>query len=164
MFDAFLQISGIEGESTDDAHSKWIEIHSFSFNVSQPSSGSDSTGGGASAQRADFSDFSIVKAVDKATPKLMLACADGTHYDEVKIEFCRAGGDKLKYLEYIMNDVIVSSYSPGGSAEGPDALPLEEVSFNFGKIKTTYTQQKREGGGGGGNVAAGWDLKANKKL
>jgi type VI secretion system secreted protein Hcp len=36
------------------------------------------------------------------------------------------------------------------------------VSFNFGKIKWTYTQQKRSDGSGGGNVTGGWDLQANK--
>jgi type VI secretion system secreted protein Hcp len=39
---------------------------------------------------------------------------------------------------------------------------VEEVSFDFGKIKTTYTQQKRADGGGGGQVAGGWDAEANK--
>ena len=28
-FDAFLKIEGIDGESTDDKHQKWIEILSY---------------------------------------------------------------------------------------------------------------------------------------
>lgn len=163
-FDAFLKVSDIPGESTDDKHKDWIEILSFNSGVSQRASGSASSGGGASAERADFQDFSIVKALDKASPKLAVACADGTHIKEVVLELCRAGGDKLKYMEYKLSNCIVSSVSPGGSAQGGETLPLEEVSFNFGKIEWTYVQQKRADGSGGGNVAGGWDLMLNKKV
>ncbi len=163
-FDAFLKIDGVPGESTDDKHKDWIEVLSFSWGVSQRASGSASTGGGATAERADFQDFSIVKALDKASPKIALACADGTHIKEVIIELCRAGGDKVKYMEYKMSNAIISSVRPGGSAQGGETLPLEEVSFNYGKIEWTYTQQKRADGSGGGQVAAGWDLEANKKV
>ena len=145
--DMFLKIEGIPGESTDDAHADWIEILSFNSGVSQSASAAASTGGGASAERADFQDFSIVKELDKATPKLNLFCANGSHIAEVKIELCRAGGEKIKYMEYIMSNVIVSSVSIGG---GGGSLPTESVTFNFGKVEWTYTQQKRADGSGGG--------------
>jgi type VI secretion system secreted protein Hcp len=163
-FDAFLNVDGIPGESTDDAHADWIEILSYSTGVSQTASGSASSGGGASSERADFQDFSIVKALDKASPKLSVACADGTHISEVVLELCRAGGDKVKYMEYKLSDCIVSSHRPGGSSQGGETLPLEEVSFNYGKIEWTYTQQQRTDGSGGGNVAGGWDLEKNVKV
>lgn len=160
--DAFLKIDGIPGESTDDKHKEWIEILAYSWGAAQPVSRSASTSGGAASARADFHDFHVTKTLDKSTPKLALACADGTHIKEVIIELCRAGGDKLKYMEYKMNDVIISSISSGGTRG--DDVPTEELAFNYGKISWTYTQQKRADGSGGGNVPAGWDLEANKKL
>jgi type VI secretion system secreted protein Hcp len=163
-FDAFIKLDGIPGESTDDKHKDWIELLSFSTGVSQPTSGSASTGGGAGAQRANFSPFSFVKNLDKASPKIGLACADGTHIKEITMELCRAGGDKVKYYEIKMNECMISSYRPGGSSHSGDALPLEEVSIDYGKITWTYTQQKRGDGSGGGQVAGGWDLTANKPI
>jgi type VI secretion system secreted protein Hcp len=163
-FDAFLKIDGIPGESTDDKHADWIEVLSYSCGITQPTSGSASTGGGATAERANFQDFSIVKVLDKASPKIALACADGTHIKEVILELCRAGGEKVKYMEYKLGNCIISSCRPGGSAQGGETLPLEEVSFNYGKIEWTYVQQKRADGSGGGQVAAGWDLEKNKKV
>ncbi len=163
-FDAFLLVDGIPGESTDDAHADQIEVLSYNTGVVQSASGSASSGGGASSERADFQDFSIVKALDKASPKLSVACADGTHIPEVVLALCRAGGEKLQYMEYKLTDCIVTSVQPGGSSQGGESLPLEEVSFNYGKIEWTYTQQKRADGGGGGNVAAGWDLETNAKV
>ena len=163
-FDAFLKVEGIPGESSDDKHKDWVEILSYSTGIAQKSSASASTGGGASSERADFQDFTIVKALDKASPKLALACADGTHIKEIALSLCRAGGDKVQYMEYKMTNCIVSSHIPGGKTIGEETLPKEEISFNYGKIEWTYTQQKRADGSGGGNVAAGWNLESNAKV
>ena len=156
--DDFLKIDGVEGESTDDKHQGWIEILSYNWGISQTASASASSSGGGTTQRADLQDLSIVKLLDSATPKLFLACAKGDHIDEVKVELCRAGGDKLTYMEYIMNNVIISSVSTGGGGGGE---PTESVTFNYGKIKLNYIKQQRAGGGGGGNVPGCWDLETN---
>ena len=60
-----------------------------------------------------------------------------------------------------MSNVIVSSVSVGGGGGGE---PTESLTFNYGKIQWTYTQQKRADGSPGGKVPAGWDLEANKKM
>jgi type VI secretion system secreted protein Hcp len=162
MFDAFLKVDGIPSESTDSAHKEWIEVLSYSHGVSQPASATASSSGGAPGGRCHHSDFTIVKSLDKASPKLYEICCTGKPIKEVTLELCRAGGDKLKYLEVKMEEVIVSSVSPGGSGKGGDDIPTETISFNYGKVKWTYTQQKRADGSGGGNVTGGWDLTANK--
>lgn len=161
-FDSFLKISTIPGESTDDKHKDWIEILSFSWGVSQPSSGAASTGGARSAERCNHQDLSLVKVLDKASPKLFLACCKGEHIPEIKLELCRAAGDKTKYMEYKLTDVIVSSVRPGGSAHGGESLPLEEVSFNYGKIELTYTATDHKTGKPAGDVKANWSLVENK--
>ncbi|MDX9788460.1 MAG: type VI secretion system tube protein Hcp [Desulfobacterales bacterium] len=160
-FDCFLKIDGIPGESTDDKHKDWIELLSYSHGVSQPASGSISSGGGRSAERCDHEPFSVVKTLDKASPKLALFCSDGRHIKDIKVELCRAGGDKVKYMEYLMSDVIVSSVRPGGSSQGSEPLPLEEVSFAYSKIEWTYTGTDKAGKPMG-DVKAYWDLKTNK--
>ena len=161
-FDAFLKISTVPGESTDDKHKDWIEILSFHWGVNQPSAGARSSGGAASAERANFNDFSIVKTLDKGSPKLFLACVKGEHIPEVKLELCRNTGDKQKYMEYKMTDVLVSSVRPGGAAQGGESLPLEEISFNYGKVELTYTETDHATGKPKGDVKSNWDLKGNK--
>jgi type VI secretion system secreted protein Hcp len=157
-FDAFLKIDGIPGESTDDKHKDWIEIKSYSHGVQQSASSTASSSGGATAERVNFSDLSVAKLVDKATPKIFEACCVGKHIKEVIIEVCRSGNDKQKYLEIRMEQVLISSYSQDAGGD----FPTESVSFNPGKFKIIYSQQKRDGGGLGGNVSGGWDLTQNK--
>ncbi len=91
-FDCFLKIEEIPGESTDEGHKEWIELLSFSHGVSQTSSGAVSSGGSLSAERCDHQDFSIVKTLDKASPKLNIFCCNGKEVDKVSVELCRAGG------------------------------------------------------------------------
>jgi len=161
-FDTFMKVDGIPGESTDDKHKDWIEILSFNQGVTQPASATASSVGGATAERCNHSDFVVVKNLDKSSPKLFEACCSGKHLKEVTIEMCRAGGDKVKYMEIKMEEVLVSGFHPNGASQGEGPFPTETVSFNFGRIKHTYTQQKRADGSGGGNVTGGWDLTANK--
>ena len=160
-YDAFLKLDGIPGESTDEKHKDWIEILSYSSGVSQPAVAGRSAGGAASSGRVNMQDFSIVHTLDKASPKLFLSCCKGDHIKVVTLELCRATGDKQKYMEYKMSDVLVSSVRPGGSSKSGDSLPLEEVSFNYGKIEITYTQTDQTGKPKG-DVKANWDLSANK--
>jgi len=159
--DTFLLIDGIKGESTDDGHKDWIEIDSFNWGVSQAASATASSQGGASTQRADFQDLSIVKAMDSSSPLLNKACWGGTHIDKVTLELNRAAGDKKqKYMVYELFEVFITSVSVGGGG----GIPTESVTFNYGEIKTTYTKQNRKGGGGGGEIPSGWSLIKNIQL
>ena len=157
--DAFLKIDGIPGESTDEKHSEWIEILSYTFSASQSSSGSRSTGGAASSGRVDFSDFSIMKGIDIATNKLLEHVCTGKHISEITLEICTAAAEKTPYVLITMKDVLITQVAPAGSAGGD---PMETVSFNFGQITCTYTQLDHATGAKKGNVAFGWDLEKNK--
>ena len=158
-FDAFIRFDGIEGESSDSRHSGWIEILDYDLDVSQPVSQTASSVGGAGAERADFSEFCFTKLLDKASPRLALACAGGTHIDTVVVEICRAGDDKLRFMQYTFTNCMISSFAT--SADGD--FPEDEVAFIYGKVQWCYTPQKRAGGWAAGNVAAGWSLEKNCK-
>jgi type VI secretion system secreted protein Hcp len=163
-FDCFLKIETIPGESADDKHKDWIEVLSYSTGISQSSSGSSSTAGARSSGRADFSDFSVVHVLDKASPKLALACAKGEHIKTVTLTLNRATGSKEPYMEYKLEDVLVSSVRVGGSSSSSEALPLEEVSFNYGKITWTYSETDKKTGAAKGKVSSAWSLVENKAV
>lgn len=161
-FDAFLKISTIPGESTDSAHAGQIEIISYSHGVSQRGGGPSSTAGGRAAERCDHAEFSVVKLIDKASPKLFLACCKGDHIPTITLDLCRAAADKTRYMQYVLSDVIVASVRPSGASRGAEPLPLEEVSFNYGKIEYLYTETDHKTGQPKGDVRAHWDLTINK--
>lgn len=158
-FDAYLKIDDIPGEALDEKYNKWIEVTGYSFGVSQTTSATASSAGGATSGRTAVSNFTFTKFLDSASCKLMEASCAGQHLKEVRLALCRAGGDKLKYYEIILEEVIIADYTQSAD----DGIPIEVVQLDYGKIKTTYTQQKRIDGSGGGNIAGGWDRIGNKK-
>jgi type VI secretion system secreted protein Hcp len=109
-----------------------------------------------------MSDFSVMKVMDKASPNLALACCDGRHIKEVKVELCEASGDKHTYAVITMENAIISSFQPSGST-GSDK-PAEGLTFNFGKIKWEYTPIGHDGKPGTKVGPVGWNLEENKKV
>ena len=160
-FDAFIKLDGIPGDSSDDKHKEWINVLSFSTGMSQPATMVAKSSAGAAGGRVEFSEFSFIHYMDKASPKLFLNCANGTHIPNVVVHLCRATGDKQKYLEYKLTDVIIASVRPGGSSGGGEDVPLEEVSLTFATIEVIYTETDAAGKAKG-DIKAKYDLKAQK--
>ena len=155
LVDYFLKIDGIEGESQDAKHGKEIELQSFSWGETQQ--GSYSAGGGGGAGKVSMQDFHFVMHVNKASPKLFLACATGEHIKKAVLTCRKAGKEQQEYMKWTFSDLLVSSYQTGGSTGG-SALPLDQVSLNFAKVEVEYKPQKADGSLEAA-VKAGYDLK-----
>jgi len=148
--DYFLKIEGIQGESQDAKHKDEIHLESWSFG--ENNTGTFSVGGGGGAGKVQMQDFHFVKKVDKAGPKLFLACAQGEHIKSAILTCRKAGKDQQEYMKVTFKDILVSSYQTSGSG-GADVVPLEQISLNFAAIKFEYKEQKADGTLGGSTVA-----------
>jgi type VI secretion system secreted protein Hcp len=152
--DYYLEIEGIKGESKDEKHKDQIDVHSYSFGVHN--AGSFSAGGGGGTGRSTFQDIQLTKGVDKASPKLMLACATGQHITKATLYVRKAGKEQQEFYKVVMSDVLVSSWSDGGHGEDN-----ESFSLNFAKVEMEYKEQQKDGTLGGA-VKASYDLKTHK--
>jgi type VI secretion system secreted protein Hcp len=158
--DYFLKVDGIDGESQDAKHKAEIDLESWSWGETQ--SGTSAGGGGGGAGKVSMQDFHFVMKVNKASPKLMLACASGQHIGKAVLTCRKAGTDQQEFLKVTMSDLLVSSYQTGGSG-GSDIVPTDQISVNYSKIEFEYKEQKPDGTLGG-SVKAGWNLKENTKV
>ena len=164
-YDMFLNIDGIQGDSADSAHKKWIEVESYNHRISQPLGGALSAQGVHTGGRADHADFAVTKRLDSATPILCLHCCTGKHIPNVTFELCRAMGDKTTFMVYKFKDVIVASIAPSGSADTEDPIPMEEITFRYGEIHWEYTPTDIKGGGKkGAAIQAAWSALENKPM
>jgi type VI secretion system secreted protein Hcp len=157
--DYYLKIDGIEGEATDAKHKSEIDVESWSWGETQTGSAAHGAGGGAG--KVSMQDFHFVMRVNKASPKLMLACATGQHIKKADLTCRKAGGDQQEYLKITLSDLLVSSYQTGGSTG--DIVPTDQISLNFAKIEFEYKEQKADGSLGS-PVKTGYNLKENKKV
>jgi type VI secretion system secreted protein Hcp len=157
--DYFLKVDGVEGDSPDSKHKNEIEIESWSLGATNTADvGTTGLGSG----KVSFHDFNFVMKVNKASPKLMLACASGEHIKKVVLTCRKAGKDQQEFLKYVFSDCMVSSFHQGGSAQG-SIVPQDQISIAFSKIENEFKGQKPDGSLDGA-VSAGWHLKQNVKV
>jgi len=152
----FAKIGEIKGESLDAKHKDEIEVLSFSWGVTN--AGSTGPGGGAGTGKATFQDLAIAHHIDKASPKLLEACATGMHLKDATITHRKAGKGQQEFLIVKMNDVIITAVTHGGTAGQPAA---ETVSLAFAKVDFEYKPQKADGSLDAG-IHFKYDLKLNK--
>jgi len=157
-FDTFLDIKpGVEGECTAAGMEGKIEIYSFSWGASNPttvSSGKQGLTGGKVA----ISSFNVMKKTEKSSPVLFAACCSGKHFDQAIVTMRKATGEagQKPFLVYTFEDVLIESIQWSGSSGG-DETPTESVSLAFAKVKIEYFVQDDKGVmKAAGNVT--WDL------
>src|SRR5215510_14266437 len=116
------------------AQGREIEVLAFSWGVTNAAN--------IGAGRATFHDLSFTHTIDKASPRLLEACATGAHLKEGTITRRKAGKGQEEYLIIKMNDIIVTSVSLGDSSGGTGT---ENVSLAFAKVDLEYKPQKPDG-------------------
>ena len=157
--DMFLKLDGIDGESTDEQHQKWIELESFSWGVTNPTTIGSATSG-AGAGKAVPADFLVVMPFSAASPKVFQKCVSGAHYDTVVLSMRKAGGNQRsaqEFLKYTFQTVFTTKIEwTGSSDEGPE----EQITFVYGALEVQYEPQNSDGTLGE-PVLAGWDFIKN---
>ena len=81
MSDLFLNVSGIQGECTEREHPRWIAVLDAIWSVEQVSAGQ------RGRMHPHFEPLKVWKELDKSSPLLALACAQGRRLKEVALEF-----------------------------------------------------------------------------
>ena len=166
--DYFLKLDGIDGESQDQKHKNEIDVMSFSWGEKQ--TGTSYQGGGSGAGKVQMNDFTFTMTVNKASPKLLLNCANGAAIKSAILTCRKAGKDQQEYYKITMTDLLVSSYiTAGGYQTGAIAgavelpVPTDHISLNYSTISFSYSPQKADGTLDGA-ITAGWNLKGNVSL
>jgi len=156
----FIKFDDVAGESTDVNHTDWIEILSWNHGFSQPASPLRGSSG-STIEMANHMDFSFTKALDSATDDLIGSCWKGHQYETATVEFFKSdgGNEPIKYLEIVMDDVIIANFNISG---GGGDMPMENISLAYSKVKYIYDPKNKEDGSQSDGVQPiEHDLKTN---
>lgn len=160
LYEYFLKIGDVKGESRDAKHKDEIDVLSWSWGETQ--AGTATARGGLTAGRVQFRDVSITAKMSKASPVLLEACAMGRHYPQAVLTARKAGKWQQEFYMMKFYDVVVTSYQLGGSATGKEDL-IDQFTFNFGKVAIEYKPEKPDGTLDPG-IFFKWDVRTNNKF
>ncbi|TXL77164.1 type VI secretion system tube protein Hcp [Vineibacter terrae] len=138
----YLKLDGVDGEVTDAKFTKQIQIiGEVTWSVSNMGAGLGAGGasGASGGAKADFSDISFMKRVDRTTPVFMQACATGKHFENAVFSEVETAGDGTSNLrrETKLTDVMVRSFARSGD--------VDSVHFTFSKIEYKYIERDSKG-------------------
>ncbi len=126
--DMYIKLPDIDGESVDENHDKWIDVLSIDWGAHKPGATND-----AARRRGDvkLGDITMTKGYDASSPKIMLACANGTHFPSVELEAPERRGAQATYMKYKLENVMITSYSIDATGE----RPMETITMTYEKVE-----------------------------
>ena len=148
--DFFIKIDGIDGESVDKSHGKWIECTGFDHGSEQPVVAGRSTD---VSGRGHFIPFTFTHLIDKATPKIQQFCMSGQKIAKVQFQVCRAvAGAQVPVYEITLENVKISSARVGNIeiddegtlGDDTSGVPTETVNLVAAKMTWKYTAIKED--------------------
>ena len=149
----FIEIEGVDGDSTVEGFDGQIEVNSFSFSTSQPTSPIRSNTSHTSG-RPSLGLFNLTKSCDSASPVLLQKLWAVEPIATATFSACRDEGAKLiAFLTVEMENVVVANYSVSGGG----GMLYENLALNYSKIVVNYIPQNNAGGTDG-NIPASYDL------
>lgn len=128
----YLKLGDIAGPSTDEDHSDWIEIDSFSYGVVNSINCVEKIQGNPGGEACTHMNVDLNKIIDKTSPQLYAHCSLGSMWAEATVEVFE---EKEVLFKVVLNNVAVSSISVSGGADG---VPYENLSLAYTKINWTY--------------------------
>ena len=135
----FAKYDGVDGESKDENHDKWIDVLSIDWGAHKPGGGM--TGQSRRRGAAVVEDVTMTVEYEKASPKLLEKCLKGEVIPKLEIEQTATyGGARATYLKYELKNVMVTAFQVNASGNDEAGPPTVVVGNNFEEITVTYTE------------------------
>jgi type VI secretion system secreted protein Hcp len=147
MFDAYLFIDDVPGDSSSMGFEDHFEILNFSHEIVQELNKSRSMKGAGAAGRAEHGSMMITKRIDKASPWLMEMCSSGAKRNEAILKIVKATGteiaseatEKMVYMQYHMRGIDIQRIQHAADEES--AAVLEVFGIQYDSIVWTWTSE-----------------------
>jgi type VI secretion system secreted protein Hcp len=137
----FMKVEGIAGSSMEKGRKDWSDVRGFNHALQYPFDMRDNRGRGEPEHGA----CTVLKEIDKASPKLYEALAKKKKVDSLLLEFERdkpGEGSTEAYFRIELHDCRVISarpHVPTSMGKDENSPPhMEEIGFAYRKITWTW--------------------------
>lgn len=157
----YLEYDGIKGNVTADGYKDHIAVMSVQFGVGRGISMESGNMSNRESTRPSLSEVTITKVADNSVTSIFKEAVTGNAGKKVVIKFVRTGADKVQeFMDYTLEDVLVSGYSMSASSEGE---PVESITLSYSKIMINYSDFDKTNKSGNPQ-RVGYDLTTAKPL
>ena len=157
----YLEYEGIKGNVTADGYKDHIAVESVQFGVGRGISMEAGNLSNRESTRPSLSEITLTKAADNSVTAIFKEAVTGSAGKKVVIKFVRTGADKVQeYMDYTLENCLVSSYSMSASSEGE---PMESISLSYSKIMINYSDFDKTNKSGNPQ-RVGYDLESAKPM
>ncbi len=164
MENTYVFIKGIDGESLEVGHPKWIPVKTITWDVKRTLDMTDLGTAQRGYANTAFNQIKMTSELSLHSTKLMLSVADGTPHKEIKIEMCRAGDSKGKgmepYLIFKLSDSVIDEYEVSG---GEEQIPEETWSIAYRHISIEYLKADPKTGALSKGGTFDWDVMTGQQ-
>ena len=165
----YLILDGIQGDSTRVGVENSIECNALYHEIAQPKSES-ATGTSRTSSSVSHGVISVVKRIDRATPKLIEACNIGQVIASGRIELHGgvgvSDGGPVKYYEIELESVLVTGVRTEQLnnlfPESDETPVIERVSLAYNRIEWTF-YRRDQNGSLQSEIKTNFDLATNTK-
>jgi type VI secretion system secreted protein Hcp len=151
---AFLNLTGIAGESTTEGHKDEIVVLSYDLSLVVP----PSTDPNRPSGRVICPPVAVLKNLDLASAVLAKKLNQGIFLQRAVLTLQREGANPFDYFLVTMDEVAIIEFSQVTAAD-PSRV-VEKVVFTAQRYGLEYRMQTNTGGQS--IVKAGWDCKTGQ--
>ena len=130
----YMKFPGATGNVTAKGHEGWIGLETFDMETNRSIHTTPGRINDRDATRPHFSEISIIKRIDSASPAFFHAVTVGKAVNDVEIHVCATSNELSPILKYKLSNVIVSH-------RGIQILkhigPMVKLRLNFTAIEET---------------------------
>jgi type VI secretion system secreted protein Hcp len=154
---AFLNLSGIEGESTNERHKNEIDVFGYDMSILVP----PATSPNRPTSRVTCPPVTLVKALDSASLILAKKLEQDISISQAVLSVQRDVGDARDFFILKMQEVKVAEFSQTTSVDV--ARIVERVVLTARRYDLEYRPQSTTGGNAG-VIRTSWDCTTGEVL
>jgi type VI secretion system secreted protein Hcp len=155
----YMKIEGIEGESKQKDHQKWLDVRSITAGFSNMGGGMPSSSGGRSGGEGVCSEITVTLPGCSALPTITQYCLTGTTVKEIQIQSVTASKGQVVYSDWTLTDCAFSNISLSETGEGASNMGVS-LSISYTKFTFKFTPIS-DAGEPGSSVQLKYDVAQN---
>lgn len=143
----YMKYGNIKGKVTTEGFADYMELNSLQWGVGRGISSPTSADQDRESSEPSISEVTVTKLQDAVSGDILKESLGGDGKAKATIAFTRTkkgGGGAEKYLEIVLDNVIISGYSMSSGGDRPS----ESISLNFVSIENHFIPMKDDGESG----------------